>query len=138
MNHVRTFVLLALITALFVAVGYAIGGQSGMIIAFLLAAMMNFFAYWNSDRMVLSMYTPEPAVTDSAKRHWDNNMQLIVRTVFEEDFVVGRTMQANFHTGAQSHVIYGRNEPALAHFHRSLREALGESEPAPPALASAG
>ncbi len=55
MNFLRTAILLAGLTGLFMAVGYAIGGQSGMLIALLVAAGMNFFAYWNADRMVLSM-----------------------------------------------------------------------------------
>jgi heat shock protein HtpX len=55
MNVLRTAILLAGLTGLFMAVGFAIGGQSGMMIAFLVAAGMNFFAYWNADRMVLSM-----------------------------------------------------------------------------------
>lgn len=56
MNLVRTAMLLAFMTALFMGVGYAIGGSSGMMIAFLVAAAMNFFSWWNSDRMVLSAY----------------------------------------------------------------------------------
>jgi heat shock protein HtpX len=56
MNLVRTAMLLAFMTALFMAVGYLIGGQSGMLIALVFAAGTNFFAYWNSDRMVLSTY----------------------------------------------------------------------------------
>lgn len=60
MNQVRTFVLLAAITALFLGVGYAIGGETGIVVAFLMAAGMNFFAYWNSDRMVLSTYNARP------------------------------------------------------------------------------
>ncbi|MQA66033.1 MAG: zinc metalloprotease HtpX [Alphaproteobacteria bacterium] len=56
MGYVRTAILLAGITALFLAVGYLIGGEAGMLIAFAVAAAMNLFAYWNSDRMVLSMY----------------------------------------------------------------------------------
>jgi heat shock protein HtpX len=56
MGYVRTAILLAGITALFLAVGYLIGGEAGMLIAFAIAAAMNLFAYWNSDRMVLSMY----------------------------------------------------------------------------------
>src|SRR5690606_22203954 len=55
MNFLRTAILLAGLTGLFMAVGFAIGGQSGMMIALLVAAGMNFFAYWNADRMVLSM-----------------------------------------------------------------------------------
>jgi heat shock protein HtpX len=56
MNTIRTAVLMAALTGIFIAVGYVIGGQMGMLIAFGVAAAMNFFAYWNSDRMVLSMY----------------------------------------------------------------------------------
>ena len=55
MNMMRTAVLLAAMTALFMAVGYAIGGSGGMMIAFLIAAGMNLFSYWNSDKMVLRM-----------------------------------------------------------------------------------
>ena len=54
-NLIRTGVLIAAMTALFMAVGYFIGGQSGMMIAFVVAAGMNLFAYWNADKMVLSM-----------------------------------------------------------------------------------
>jgi heat shock protein HtpX len=56
MPYFRTALLLAVMTALFVAVGWLIGGVQGMVIAFLLALGMNLFALWNSDRMVLSLY----------------------------------------------------------------------------------
>ncbi|MDL2406464.1 zinc metalloprotease HtpX [Rhizobium calliandrae] len=56
MNLMRTAMLLAFMTALFMGVGYLIGGQAGMMIALVAAAGMNFFSYWNSDRMVLSTY----------------------------------------------------------------------------------
>ncbi len=56
MNTMRTGLLLAAMTGLFLAVGYLLGGQSGMVIAFAVAAGMNFFAYWNSDKMVLRMH----------------------------------------------------------------------------------
>jgi len=56
MNIIRTAMLLAFMTALFMAVGYLIGGGSGMMIAFLIAAGMNFFSYWNADKMVLRMH----------------------------------------------------------------------------------
>jgi heat shock protein HtpX len=56
MNIVRTAMLLAFMTALFMGVGYLIGGQGGMMIAFLVAAGMNFFSYWNADKMVLRMH----------------------------------------------------------------------------------
>jgi heat shock protein HtpX len=56
MNYLRTAILLAGLTALFMGLGYLIGGSSGAIIALLIAAATNLFAYWNSDRMVLSTY----------------------------------------------------------------------------------
>ena len=56
MNLVRTAMLLAFMTALFMFVGFLIGGRGGMMIAFLVAAGMNFFSYWNSGNMVLSAY----------------------------------------------------------------------------------
>lgn len=56
MNYFRTAILLAGLTGLFMGVGYLIGGASGAMIALVVAAATNIFAYWNSDRMVLSMY----------------------------------------------------------------------------------
>jgi heat shock protein HtpX len=56
MAYTRTALLLAALTGLFVAIGYLIGGESGMLIAFGIALAMNLFTYWNSDKMVLSMY----------------------------------------------------------------------------------
>jgi heat shock protein HtpX len=54
MSFFRTMLLLAALTALFMVIGFAIGGAPGMTIAFVIAAGMNLFTYWNSDKMVLS------------------------------------------------------------------------------------
>ncbi len=59
MNTLRTGMLLAALTALFMGVGYLIGGPGGMMIALVFAAGTNLFAYWNSDKMVLRMYRAE-------------------------------------------------------------------------------
>lgn len=56
MNRMKTFMLMAGLTALFVVIGKALGGQTGMFIAFGLALAMNFFSYWFSDKIVLKMY----------------------------------------------------------------------------------
>src|SRR5690606_7705627 len=56
MNVIRTAMLLAFMTALFMGVGYLIGGTQGMVIAFAIAAAMNLFSYWNADKMVLRMH----------------------------------------------------------------------------------
>jgi heat shock protein HtpX len=56
MNRFKTILLLSLLTVMMVLMGNAIGGRSGMIIAFFIAAAMNFFSYWFSDKIVLRMY----------------------------------------------------------------------------------
>ncbi|WBT06253.1 zinc metalloprotease HtpX [Brevundimonas vesicularis] len=60
MNHLKTFILLAAMTALFAGVGYLIGGATGMAIALLVAGGMNLFSYWNADKIVLKMYRAQP------------------------------------------------------------------------------
>jgi len=60
MNHLKTFVLLAALTALFAGVGYLIGGTGGMLIALAVAGGMNLFSYWNADKIVLKMYRAQP------------------------------------------------------------------------------
>ena len=72
----------------------------------------------------LELYTPEPAETEKARRHWDKNMELVVKVVEEEDFPVGESIQEGFHSAAQSHITFGINEPALSHYHRSISDAV--------------
>lgn len=60
MNHLKTFILLAVLTALFGGLGYLIGGATGMAIALLFAGGMNLFSYWNADKIVLRMYRAQP------------------------------------------------------------------------------
>jgi len=59
-NIFKTGLLLAVLTAMLVVIGGAIGGQQGMVIAFFVALAMNFFSYWFSDKMVLAMYRAQP------------------------------------------------------------------------------
>ena len=60
MAFLRTVLLLGLLTGMFLAVGYALGGIAGMSAALIFAGLMNFFAYWHSDRIVLAMYGAKP------------------------------------------------------------------------------
>ena len=69
MNTLRVFFLLLLMTLLFMAVGYAIGKQSGMLIAFIIAALMNFFSYWYSSKLVLKRYKAQE-VTEATHRRF--------------------------------------------------------------------
>jgi heat shock protein HtpX len=59
MNYAKTGLLLAVLTGIFVAMGGVLGGQTGMVIAFVIALGMNMFSLWQSDKMVLRMYGAE-------------------------------------------------------------------------------
>ncbi|MCG6893810.1 MAG: zinc metalloprotease HtpX [Desulfobacteraceae bacterium] len=65
-NRIRTAVLLAVLTAFILWVGQLLGGRQGLVIALVLAAGMNFFSYWFSHRMVLSMYRAKPVTPSDA------------------------------------------------------------------------
>jgi heat shock protein HtpX len=79
MNYFRTAILLAAMTGLFLAIGYLIGGEAGMIIAFLIALGMNAFAYWNSDKMVLRMYNAREVGPSDAPEYYGIVKQLVQR-----------------------------------------------------------
>lgn len=70
MNMMRTFMLIAFMTAMFMSIGYLIGGSSGMMIALVIAVAMNFFSYWNSDKMVLRMYNAQEADANTAPEYY--------------------------------------------------------------------
>ncbi len=65
-NIFKTGLLLAVLTAMLVVIGGAVGGQQGMLVAFVLALAMNFFSYWFSDKMVLAMYGARPVEESEA------------------------------------------------------------------------
>ena len=69
-NLLKTAILMAAITALFMAVGQVMGGQTGMMLALLFALAMNFFSYWFSDKMVLKMYNAREVDETSAPRFY--------------------------------------------------------------------
>lgn len=60
MNNLKTYVLLAALSALLILIGGALGGRAGMMLALLFAGAMNFGAYWYSDQLVLKMYNAQP------------------------------------------------------------------------------
>lgn len=80
-----------------------------------------------TDRAVMEtgFYVPKAPTTDEEREHWDKNLDLVIKVVLTEDFPAGRTMQIGFTSGAQTETVYGRNEPAMIHYHQSLRRALG-------------
>ena len=70
MNYIRTAMLLAAMTALFMGIGFMIGGQAGMMIALAIAAAMNVFSYWNADKMVLRMHHAQEVDERSAPEYY--------------------------------------------------------------------
>ncbi|MEM6462209.1 MAG: zinc metalloprotease HtpX [Pseudomonadota bacterium] len=79
MNMVRTAMLLAFMTALFMAIGFVIGGSAGMLIALGIAAVMNAFSYWNADKMVLRMHHAVEVDAKSAPEYYGIVKQLAER-----------------------------------------------------------
>ncbi|MBV1930247.1 MAG: Rieske 2Fe-2S domain-containing protein [Porticoccaceae bacterium] len=71
-------------------------------------------------------YVPEPVTTEKSKKYWDANIDLAIRTVDDEDIAIQTDMERNFLSGSMTEVLIGQNEPALAHFHQSLKLAMAE------------
>ncbi|GGD96024.1 zinc metalloprotease HtpX [Caballeronia sp. LZ025] len=78
-NWVKTAMLMAAITALFVVIGGMIGGSKGMMIALLIALGMNFFSYWFSDKMVLRMYNAQEVDETTAPQFYRMVRELATR-----------------------------------------------------------
>ena len=76
MNIIKTAALLSFMTALFMGLGLMIGGQSGMMIALVIAVAMNFFSYWNSHKMVLRMHNAVQVDEQSAPEFYELNRRL--------------------------------------------------------------
>ncbi len=122
-GYFRTAVLLAAMTALFLGIGYLLGGQTGMVIAFLFACGTNLWAWWNSDRMVLSMHNAEPIAPESAPR--------LYRMVQELSQRAGLPMPALYviHEAQPNAFATGRNpENAAVAVNTGLLDLMSEEE----------
>lgn len=104
-NHLKTFTLLAAMTALFMGVGLLIGGPAGMGIAFVIAAAMNLFAYWNSGDMVLRHYNAQlasPQSPDPRVRAYVEDTQAMARQAgmpMPKIYVIDQAQPNAFATG---------------------------------------
>lgn len=78
-NILKVGLLLALMTAIFVAMGALVGGQTGMIIAFLIALAMNAFSFWNSDSLVLRMHGAQEVDASTAPQYYQTIQELARR-----------------------------------------------------------
>ncbi len=78
-NLMKTAILMAAITALFMAIGALLGGQTGMMVALIVALGMNFFSYWFSDKLVLKMYNAQEVDESSAPQFYRTVRELAER-----------------------------------------------------------
>jgi len=78
-NLMKTAILMAAITALFMAIGAMVGGRAGMMLALVVALGMNFFSYWFSDKMVLKMYNAQEVDASSAPHFYRMVQELAQR-----------------------------------------------------------
>jgi heat shock protein HtpX len=125
MNMIKTTFLMAAMMALSLVVGYAIGGKSGMTIAFIFSLAINFGSYWFSDKIVLKMYRAQPITRDQAPKFYDMIEQLaknadlpmpkvyIINDPTPNAFATGRNPN-NAAVAATTGILQGLNNDELA------------------------
>ena len=126
MNYFRTAMLLAGLTALFMGVGYLIGGAGGAMIALLIAAATNLFTYWNSDRMVLSTYGAQEVDRAAAPELYDLVAHLASRAglPMPRVFLIDEAQPNAFATGRNP------ENAAVASLPASCNSSAGKNFPA--------
>lgn len=101
MKTLKTFILMGIMTLILMFIGNAVGGQQGTLMAFILAAVMNFFSYWFSDKIVLSMYRAQPVDENT------NLYQLVKKLAIEADIPMPKVYIIN--EGQPNAFATGRN-----------------------------
>lgn len=71
------------------------------------------------------LYAPQAPATEKAERYWRKNLDAVLSVTNSEDFPQCEQIQRNLESGAAPELVFGRNEPALVHFHQSLRKLIG-------------
>jgi phenylpropionate dioxygenase-like ring-hydroxylating dioxygenase large terminal subunit len=79
--------------------------------------------------MLIHLYAPEEPTTEKARTYWRKNMDLLMQVTDTEDFIMCEQIQSSFKSGAQESIVFGRNEPGLIHYHRSLDQLLAGETP---------
>ncbi|MCW5732572.1 MAG: zinc metalloprotease HtpX [Enhydrobacter sp.] len=121
MNYFRTALLLAALTGFFLVVGYMLGGQSGLVIALVVALGMNLFAYWNSDSMVLRMANAQEVGPNEAPELYGIVHQLAQRAglPMPKVYVIHEDQPNAFATGRDpEHAAVAVNTGLLNHLSR--------------------
>jgi heat shock protein HtpX len=121
MNTMKTALLLAALTGFFLAVGYLLGGQAGLLIALVVALGMNLFAYWNSDSMVLRMAGAREVGPQEAPELYQIVQQLSARAglPMPRVYVIDEDQPNAFATGrSPEHAAVAVNSGLLRHLSR--------------------
>ncbi|MDY0081873.1 MAG: zinc metalloprotease HtpX [Ignavibacteriaceae bacterium] len=125
MNGLKTVFLMSAMMALFLVVGYAIGGKTGMTIALIFSLIMNFGSYWFSDKIVLAMYRAQPITREQSPKFYDMVEQLtqnanlpmpkvyIINDPTPNAFATGRNPK-NAAVAATTGILQGLNNDELA------------------------
>ena len=121
MNYMKTALLLAALTAFFLAIGYMLGGRGGLMIALVVALGMNFFAYWNSDKMVLRMANAREVGLSEAPELYGIVQQLAQRAdlPMPRVYIIDEDQPNAFATGRNpEHAAVAVNSGLLRHLSR--------------------
>jgi len=105
MNGIKTFLLMFSMLLLFIFIGNAIGGQQGMVIAFMFAAIMNFVMYWFSDKIVLAMYGAKPVSEKEASDIYKvvRNLTVKAKIPMPKIYILPMEIPNAFATGRNPH-----------------------------------
>ena len=82
----------------------------------------------DASTVVFALYTPAVVGSDRARRHFQSNFDLLLNVTEDEDFRLGVQIQRGFHVAGHDSIVFGRNEPGLAHYHRMIKAALTERD----------
>lgn len=105
MNGFKTVILMTVMMVLFILVGNLIGGQSGMMVAFLISLVMNFGSYWFSDKIVLTMYHAKEVTREQYPQLYDSveNLAMKAELPMPKVYVMENPTPNAFATGRNPH-----------------------------------
>src|SRR5262245_60453725 len=98
-SYLKTAVLLAFLSGIFLMIGDAFGGQQGLMIAFVFAVVMNFGTYWFSDKLVLRMYGAQPVGPDNVLYRVTQRLAMKTQSPMPKVFVIPSPSPNAFATG---------------------------------------
>jgi heat shock protein HtpX len=127
MNGLKTVLLLGVLTAIILFIGNLFGGQQGMIIAFLIAIVMNFGSYWFSDRIVLAMYGAQPIEREQAPELYDivRNLTMKINLPMPRLYLIPTDTPNAFATGRDpQHAVVAVTEGILRILNRDELEGV--------------